>query len=165
MSTIADLIARIEADQRALTENLPMKRMIEEMQATAKAHEKLIAMFEPSPAAKRMMEEMEAFAKCEEKLLKQFELAPGLQCLIAEAEEMNAQAEKWRKHHEEIAKIAASFKTSHQSAAPDLPYIAPRVEPVIHIAPAPEPLPKRTIVRKQLKRTIGFTKKGFRPKD
>lgn len=31
--------------------------------------------------------------------------------------------------------------------------------------PETEPLPKRTIVRPELKRKIGFDKNGFRPKD
>jgi hypothetical protein len=151
MSTIADLIARIEADQRAMLKSPHTKRMRADLEAAAEHHRKLMDQFELSPVMQRMMAEADAMAKKAEEFARQFEIPAGLLALredILRAAEEHNNAMKFRED------ILAMTKAQPIVEYPMVP--ARELLPPARFESQLEPLPKRTIVRREVKRKIGF---------
>lgn len=147
MSTIVELIERIEADRRAMLANPHMQHITSAIDEAARTQRQLLEGLKVPPMIQQVAENLRALR---EDLLRRQEA------------------------HERAERFIESLKAP---ARPVLPparhdYIDPMwltfpKDPHIHVRrqQEPEPLPKRTIVRPEVKRKIGFSKNGFRLKD
>ncbi len=128
MSTIASLIEQIERDRKAV---------------------------ESTPAFQAMKAAIEDAAKTQRESLVTFRVAENLTNLRAELLREAEANKNFMNIREQIVKLATA-----QVARPDYPHIPERnyyFAPPVATAPVEEELPRRTIVRKEVKRKIGFT--------
>lgn len=149
MSTIVVLIERIEAERRAMLVNPHVQNIVSAVDEPARQQREFMENLGVPLMVQRVAENMRVLR---EDLLRQQE------------------------DRERALRLMDSLRTLARPVEPQVfrhdHFIEPRMmmpprDPHIHARrqQEPEPLPKRTIVRPEVKRKIGFSNDGFRPID